>query len=281
MELLYKIINLIKRLFSMFKPDVIDGPVDISSGADEPAATAETDESISAETSDSTETYSGTTEGTVITEPEPEKATHFLHVLLDNGHASSTPGKRSWVLEDGRQFFEYEFNRDVVKRIAKKLDAIGVPYEIITPEVDYDVPLRTRAQRANKFCDEYGTDNCIFISVHANAAGNGEWKTAKGFCCYTSKGETASDKYAELFMREAESALKPFGKTIKKYSSKKYSWEENFTVLVLTKCPAILTENLFYDNKEEVKFLLSDEGREVIAQYHVNTILKIEESLRK
>ena len=281
MELLYKIINLIKRLFSMFKPDVIDGPVDIATGTDEPAATAETDESISAETSDSTETYSGTTEGTVITEPEPEKATHFLHVLLDNGHASSTPGKRSWVLEDGRQFFEYEFNRDVVKRIAKKLDAIGVPYEIITPEVDYDVPLRTRAQRANKFCDEYGTDNCIFISVHANAAGNGEWKTAKGFCCYTSKGETASDKYAELFMREAESALKPFGKTIKKYSSKKYSWEENFTVLVLTKCPAILTENLFYDNKEEVKFLLSDEGREVIAQYHVNTILKIEESLRK
>ena len=82
-------------------------------------------------------------------------------------------------------------------------------------------------------------------------------------------------------MKEAESTLKPFGKTIRKYSSKKYSWEENFTVLVLAKCPAILTENLFYDNKEEVKFLLSDEGREAIAQYHVNAILKIEESLRK
>ena len=185
------------------------------------------------------------------------------------------------VLEDGEQFFEYEFNRDVVKRIAKKLDAINFPYEIITPEVDYDVPLRTRAQRANKFCNEYGADNCIFISVHANAAGSGGWKTAKGFCCYTSKGETTSDEYAELFMKEAESTLKPFGKTIRKYSSKKYSWEENFTVLVLAKCPAILTENLFYDNKEEVKFLLSDEGREAIAQYHVNTILKIEESLRK
>ena len=274
MELLDKIINLIKRLFGMSKPDAVDGPVDISSGTDEPAATAET--------SISTETYSGTTDGTVITEPEPEKATHFLHVLLDNGHASSTPGKRSPVLEDGEQFFEYEFNRDVVKRIAEKLDAIGFPYEIITSEVDYDVPLRTRAQRANKFCNEYGADNCIFISVHANAAGSGgEWKTAKGFCCYTSKGETTSDEYAELFMKEAESVLKPFGKTIRKYSSKKYSWEENFTVLVLAKCPAILTENLFYDNKEEVKFLLSDEGREAIAQYHVNAILKIEESLRK
>jgi N-acetylmuramoyl-L-alanine amidase len=45
---------------------------------------------------------------------------------------------------------------------------------------------------------------------------------------------------------------------------------------VKTKCPAILTENLFYDNKDEVKFLQSEEGREAIAQIHVNAILKIE-----
>ena len=28
-------------------------------------------------------------------------------ILLDNGHASTTPGKRSPMLEDGSQFFEY------------------------------------------------------------------------------------------------------------------------------------------------------------------------------
>jgi N-acetylmuramoyl-L-alanine amidase len=37
--------------------------------------------------------------------------------ILDNGHSKATPGKRSPKLEDGRQFFEYEFNRDIVKRL--------------------------------------------------------------------------------------------------------------------------------------------------------------------
>ncbi len=208
--------------------------------------------------------------------PEPKKE-YKIHILLDNGHAASTPGKRSPKLENGKQFFEYEFNRDIVRRIAKKLDTLGVPYDILTPENDVDVPLRTRSQRANALCKKYGVENCFFLSVHANAAGKGDrWMTAKGFCCYTSKGETAADKYAEIFMREAERVLSPMGKTIRKWSQKKYSWEENFTVLILTKCPAVLTENLFYDNREEVEFLMSEQGREAIAQYHVDSILKIE-----
>lgn len=233
---------------------------------------------------DNTEPIAGNTETVeieqppVVTEPEPEPEKEYnIHILLDNGHASVTPGKRSPKMEDGRQFFEYEFNRDIVRRVAEKLKVLGIPYEIITPEVDVDVPLRVRSQRANAFCKQYGVENCFFLSVHANAAGKGgKWMTAKGFCCYTSKGETEADKYAEIFMREAEKTLVPFGRTIRKWSQKKYSWEENFSVLILTKCPAVLTENLFYDNKEEVGFLMSEEGREAVAQYHVNSILKIE-----
>lgn len=262
-----KLIELLKKLFGMKKEQ--DKPSITDTGE-----TAESGETI--ETSEPSET--GETEQppvVVVPETEPKKE-YKIHVLLDNGHASSTPGKRSQKLEDGRQFFEYEFNRDIVRRVVEKLDTLGVPYEIITPEVDVDVPLRVRSQRANRYCNEYGAENCLFLSVHSNAAGNGEWKTAKGFCCYTSKGETASDEYAEIFMREAEKVLVPLGKTLRKCSQKKYSWEENFSVLVLTKCPAVLTENLFFDNKEEVKFLLSEEGREAIAQYHVNAILEIE-----
>mgnify|MGYP003524248588 FL=1 len=41
-----------------------------------------------------------------------------------------------------------------------------------------------------------------------------------------------------------------------------------------TICPAVLTENLFQDNKEDVKFLLSNEGKEIIANIHVNAILE-------
>ena len=52
-------------------------------------------------------------------------------------------------------------------------------------------------------------------------------------------------------------------------------FEENFTVIYKTKCPAILTENLFMDNKTDVAFLNSEEGREVITQIHVNAIKHI------
>ncbi len=198
-------------------------------------------------------------------------------ILLDNGHAKSTPGKRSPRDDSMPRFFEYEFNRDIVRRIAEKLDRIGIKYEILVPEVENDISLTSRAARANKMCNKYGKDNCLFLSIHANAAGDGNrWMTAKGWCCYTSKGETAADPCAELFMREAEKVLVPMGRTIRKYSQKKYSWEENFTVLTKTLCRAILTENLFYDNREEVKFLQSEEGRDAIAQIHVNAILKIE-----
>jgi N-acetylmuramoyl-L-alanine amidase len=46
-------------------------------------------------------------------------------------------------------------------------------------------------------------------------------------------------------------------------------------VLRNTWCPAVLTENLFQDNKEDVDFLLSDEGRQAIVDLHVRTIDEI------
>lgn len=197
-------------------------------------------------------------------------------VLLDNGHAKSTCGKRSPKLEDGRQFFEYEFNRDIVKRIAEKLFCLGIKYEIITHEIDEDVPLSTRAKRANDYCDIYGDSNCLFISVHANAGSNGNWCNAKGWSIYTTKGVTKSDAAATVFYEEAEKILPKYGLTLRKdMSDGDPDYEENFTVIYKTKCPSVLTENLFMDNKIEVEFLLSDCGRNAIADIHVNAIRRL------
>lgn len=41
-----------------------------------------------------------------------------------------------------------------------------------------------------------------------------------------------------------------------------------------TNCPAVLTENLFQDNKADVDFLLSDEGKEKVTAVHVNAIVE-------
>ena len=51
-------------------------------------------------------------------------------------------------------------------------------------------------------------------------------------------------------------------------------WEENFYILNKTKCPAVLTENFFQDNKDDVAFLLSPEGKQQIVKVHVEGIIK-------
>ena len=199
-------------------------------------------------------------------------------IILDNGHAKSTPGKRSPVFDNGKtRFFEYEFNRDIVKRISEKLEKLGIKYYIIVPELEEDIKLTKRANRANEICEKYGAGKCLLISVHANAAGNGStWKKARGWSVYTTKGVTKSDKIATILFEEAEKLLPKYNMTLRKdMSDGDPDYEENFTILYAALCPAILTENLFYDNKIDVDFLMTEEGRNVIADIHVNAIKRI------
>ena len=50
--------------------------------------------------------------------------------------------------------------------------------------------------------------------------------------------------------------------------------ESNFYILRHTLCPAVLAENLFMDNKEDVAFLESEEGAEAVISLHVNGLLQ-------
>ena len=218
----------------------------------------------------------------VINAPEEDYGKYDFVVLLDNGHAKSTPGKRSPLFPDGKtRFFEYEFNRDVVARIAKKLDGVGIKYHILVPEVDEDVALSKRAARANEYCNKYGISNCFFISVHSNALGDGkEWKDAGKWSVWTTVGYTKSDAYAKIMYEAAKEMLEPYGfgcrdGKVQGKGNEGPDYEENFTVIYKTLCPAILTENLFYTNKKECEWLMTDTGREVIADIHVEGIKRI------
>lgn len=231
-----------------------------------------------------------TVEETTVGEPVTVEEKHrysgsSLVVLLDNGHAKSTPGKRSPMLDDGRQFFEYEFNRDVVARIAAALKEEGIRHHILVPEVDKDIALTERANRANKWCKTYGTKNCLFISVHSNAYGNGKTWTEPGrWSVWTTVGVTKSDETAKVFYDVAEEYLEPYGFScrdgkVQGNGNNGPGYESNFTVLYKTWCPAILTENLFYTNKKECEWLMTDKGRQVIADIHVEAIKRIIDSL--
>ena len=190
-----------------------------------------------------------------------------LRILLNNGHGRDTAGKQ-WSF-DGKTFYEWESNRETVRRVAKKLDALGIAYDIITPE-DNDVPLATRAARVNALCAKYGRANCLLLSVHSNAS---KKHNAKGVSVWTSKGKTKSDAYAEIFYNEAKKSM-PDARMLADMSDGDHDFEESFYMVRNTACPAVLVEAFFYDNRADFDYLMSEEGREAIANWYVASILK-------
>ena len=182
-----------------------------------------------------------------------------MRVLIDPGHGIDTPGKRS---PDGK-FREYLWNRQVADLLGARLVAMGIDASPVVTETN-DIPLSTRVQRVNRICSKIGASNVMLVSIHANAAGNGGWKNAKGWSCYTSKGNTESDRIAECLYDAFEKEF-PDRKIRKDLSDGDRDWEENFYVLAKSRCPAVLLENFFYDNLEECAFLLKEETKERIA----------------
>ena len=186
-------------------------------------------------------------------------------ILIDPGHGIDTPGKRS---PDGR-FLEYLWNRQIADLLLDRFMIMGIDASLVVTETN-DISLSTRVQRVNKVCSKVGASNVILLSIHSNAAGDGsKWMSAQGWSCYTSKGDTMSDVIAECLYDAFETEFAD-RKIRKDMSDGDRDWEENFYVLQKSKCPAVLIENFFYDNRDECTWLLKDETKERIA----DTIVK-------
>lgn len=190
-----------------------------------------------------------------------------MKILIDNGHGENTPGKRS---PDGK-LREYAYTREIAERIVSELRKRGYDAERVVKE-DTDVSLKERARRVNEVCKKYGSSNVILVSVHCNAAANFGWSKARGWSAYTSKGKTKADVLADKLYESARMILT--GQRIREdRSDGDPDWEEGFYVLTKTKCPAVLTENFFQDNMDDVAYLLSDAGKQAIVDVHVDGII--------
>ena len=188
-------------------------------------------------------------------------------ILIDNGHGHNTPGKRS---PDGK-FLEYAYTREIATRIVADLTDRGYNAQLLVPETE-DIPLTERVRRINAHCNTLGKSNVILISIHVNAAGNGtKWLNATGWSCYTSKGQTTSDRIAECFYEAAKKNF-PDRRIRTDYSDNDPDWEENFYILRHSLCPAILTENFFMDNHSDLEYLQSRAGKQAIIDTHVEAI---------
>ena len=149
----------------------------------------------------------------------------------------------------------------------------GIDTVLLVPE-DKDISLSERVKREKKITKEAkkaGKETCL-ISIHVNAAGgDGKWKTATGWSGWIAQEASEnSKKLAQLLYAEAEASNLQGNRCV---PSTKY-WTANYTICTDTSCPTVLTENLFQDNKEEVDFLLSEEGKQIIIDLHYNAIKK-------
>lgn len=189
-----------------------------------------------------------------------------MKILIDNGHGVDTAGKRS---PDG-SLREYKYAREIAEKVVSELKKRGFDAERIVTE-ENDISLSKRCRRVNSICDRVGTKNVILVSIHCNAAGNGsQWMNARGWEAWTSVGQTAADKMADCLYKAAEETDFKIRKDTTDGDPDK---EGHLFILKHTKCPAVLTENLFQDNKEDVAFLLSEAGKETIVSLHVKGII--------
>lgn len=183
-------------------------------------------------------------------------------VLIDNGHGKDTAGKRS---PDGR-LREYAYTREIAARLEQALKERGIEAIRITPE-ENDILLAERCRRANR----YGADGVILVSIHCNAAGaDGKWHDARGWSAYVSRN--ASKKSKELACRLIDAA-ETQGLKVRRYSQDEPYWTQNLAICRDTNCPAVLTENLFQDNREDVDYLLSEKGKQTIVELHMEGIM--------
>lgn len=198
-------------------------------------------------------------------------------IILGTAHGVNVAGKRS---PDGA-FREYKFSREVVKALQAQLKEEG--YTVVV-DIEGDIvpakqatELKDRVQIVNHYCTLYGASNCIYVSVHVNAFGSDEkWHDKRGWSIYTSPGNTKADLLATCIWKAADRLIPHDNRTAIRadYGDGDPDFEANLYVLKYTHCPAVLTENLFQDNKEDVAYLMSAVGKAAIVRLHKEGIME-------
>jgi N-acetylmuramoyl-L-alanine amidase len=192
--------------------------------------------------------------------------------LLDNGHGGvingvpQTAGKRSPDWDKG-VLYEGESNRRILSKVKKLLDCDNINNTVIVPELK-DISLSERVSRINSIARTNA--KCIALSFHSDGFSN---ESAHGWSAFTTRGETKSDKVADVLYKHAKKAS---FKLRFDYSDGDSDKEANFYILKNTSCPAVLIENFFMTNKKDYNYLMSEKGQNKIARVIFNAIKEVE-----
>lgn len=189
--------------------------------------------------------------------------------LLDAGHGGFIDGDYDTEKRykggkqahhtSGEYIYEGEINRALRNKVVYWLKKKGIYNFAYLTDGDEDISLQDRVKAANKY------DKAILISIHCNGGGG------TGFEIYTTKGETNSDRVADVFIKHCKAQF-PSERFRADHTDGDGDKEANFYILKKSKHPAILTENFFMDTLQDCRKLLSFEVQNKIGLYHANAI---------
>ncbi len=172
----------------------------------------------------------------------------FGHGGLDaNGNYTTAPSKM-FTFPNGEVAYEGVLNRQIGGHVYTCLRNHQDLNVILTVKEDdpRDLSLQWRVRIAN----QYDPKETIFVSLHCNAGGG------SGFELFTTKGVTKSDKLAENIANAVEDLYNSVNLRLRyDFSDGDKDKEVDFYVLRKTKCPAVLLECGFFDNRLDFDLL--------------------------
>lgn len=201
--------------------------------------------------------------------------------IIDAGHGGvdvkgnymTDPKKnKKFTFPDGHTVYEGVINRNIAYLVEARLTAQRIQFLRSYDKVQ-DWSLNARVNIINSIvASNRGKTQVILLSIHSNA-GKG-----KGFEIFTSPGHTKSDPIAQVFCEVYKRRFPDFPFRSDKVDGD-LDKEADYTILTDTRCPALLVENLFFDNREEADYLESNKGQSDIAGAIVEAIALIERGI--
>lgn len=180
-------------------------------------------------------------------------------LIIDCGHSLITAGKRCMKKLDANETREWELNNGVavvLQRIATQLGIMCVRVDDVTGM--YDVPLKTRVDKANALKKQYPNAQIYYISIHFNAGANGG--NAGGICVKYTTGNmdriTQAKRLYNLLIAHTGligNRSNPVG-------------YQSLYVCRNTSMPALLVELGFMDSKVDVPVILTQDHKNKCAQ---------------
>ena len=193
-----------------------------------------------------------------------------LKILWDAAHGTNVAGKRS---PDGSHI-EYIWSRDRINMLHSMACNAGYESVILITE---NIDPKDHLARINRATVE--PDKTLLISLHNNAAGMGnKWYDARGYCVYTSPGQTKSDKFSDILYVQFNKYFPQLQARVDNSDGDK-DWEARFGVL-LRKPMSVLIEWLFQDNKLDVELLKDKKTNDLFCATLMIAINEFEKTIK-